>query len=63
LNAIDYGKDFFGKPAFLLDNGMIYLEAMCCSIGNVYSYGPRFSTAKKQDKETSLAEFWVILIY
>jgi asparaginyl-tRNA synthetase len=37
--AIDYSKDFFGKPAFLTVSGQLEGEIYACALSNVYTFG------------------------
>jgi asparaginyl-tRNA synthetase len=57
--GIDYTKDFFGKPAFLTVSGQLQVESFCCSLGNVYTFGPTFR-AENSNTPRHLAEFWMI---
>ncbi|GAB5356916.1 hypothetical protein AAMO2058_000329300 [Amorphochlora amoebiformis] len=52
-------KYFFGQPAYLTVSGQLNLEALCCSIGNVYCFGPTFR-AEKSHTGRHLAEFWML---
>merc|ERR1719480_775513 len=58
-NKIDYSKDFFGKPAFLTVSGQLAVEPFCCSLSNVYTFGPTFR-AENSHTSRHLAEFWMI---
>src|SRR6266404_4556557 len=40
--GVDYTKDFFHKPTFLTVSGQLQVEGFCCSLGNVYTFGPTF---------------------
>ncbi|HAE23358.1 MAG TPA: asparagine--tRNA ligase, partial [Spirochaetaceae bacterium] len=40
--AVDYGKDFFGKPAYLSVSGQLNVETYCMALGKVYTFGPTF---------------------
>jgi asparaginyl-tRNA synthetase len=57
--AIDYGKDFFGKPAYLTVSGQLEAEIMALSFGNVYTFGPTFR-AENSNTSRHLAEFWMV---
>jgi asparaginyl-tRNA synthetase len=58
-SAIDYTKDFFGKPAFLTVSGQLSVENYCCALSNVYTFGPTFR-AENSHTSRHLAEFWMI---
>jgi asparaginyl-tRNA synthetase len=57
--GIDYGQDFFGKPAFLTVSGQLNVEAYCLALTRVYTFGPTF---RAEDSNTSrhLSEFWMV---
>jgi asparaginyl-tRNA synthetase len=56
---VDFGEDFFGKPANLTVSGQLEAEVYALALGNVYTFGPTF---RAEDSNTSrhLAEFWMI---
>jgi len=56
---IDYGQDFFGKPAFLTVSGQLEAEIFALSFSNVYTFGPTFR-AENSNTPRHLAEFWMI---
>ncbi|KAF8820910.1 asparaginyl-tRna synthetase (NOB+tRna synthase) [Cardiosporidium cionae] len=56
---IDYSKDFFGKPAFLTVSGQLDVEAFCCGLADVYTFGPTFR-AENSHTSRHLAEFWMV---
>jgi asparaginyl-tRNA synthetase len=56
---IDYGQDFFGKPAFLTVSGQLEAEIMAMAFSNVYTFGPTFR-AENSNTSRHLAEFWMI---
>jgi asparaginyl-tRNA synthetase len=56
---IDYGKDFFGKPAYLTVSGQLEAEIMALSFSNVYTFGPTFR-AENSNTSRHLAEFWMV---
>ena len=56
---IDYGKDFFGKPAYLTVSGQLEAEIMALSFTNVYTFGPTFR-AENSNTSRHLAEFWMV---
>ena len=57
--AIDYSKDFFGKPSFLTVSGQLNVEAFSCSMSDVYTFGPTFRAENSQTAR-HLAEFHMI---
>lgn len=57
--AVDYSKDFFGKPAFLTVSGQLEAEVMAMAFGNVYTFGPTFR-AENSNTSRHLAEFWMV---
>ena len=56
---IDYGEDFFQKPAFLTVSGQLQAETMALAFGKVYTFGPTFR-AEKSYTQRHAAEFWMI---
>lgn len=56
---IDYTSDFFKKPAFLTVSGQLDVESYCCSLGDVYAFGPVFR-AEYAHTTRHLAEFWMV---
>lgn len=56
---IDFGKDFFGKPAFLTVSGQLSAETYACALSDVYTFGPTFR-AENSNTSRHLAEFWMI---
>jgi asparaginyl-tRNA synthetase len=56
---INYDQDFFKKPAFLTVSGQLEVETYCCSLCDVYTFGPTFR-AEKSHTPRHLAEFWMI---
>lgn len=56
---VDYTTDFFGKPSFMTVSGQLQVENYCCSLSNVYTFGPTFR-AEKSNTHKHLAEFWMI---
>jgi asparaginyl-tRNA synthetase len=53
------GEEFFGEPAYLTVSGQLAVENFCCSLGDVYTFGPTFR-AEKSSTARHLAEFWMI---
>jgi asparaginyl-tRNA synthetase len=56
---IDYKEDFFGKETFLTVSGQLNVEAYCCALSKVYTFGPTFR-AENSNTSRHLAEFWMI---
>lgn len=57
--AIDYSKDFFGRPTFLTVSGQLEAEIFACALGKVYTFGPTFR-AENSNTSRHLAEFWMV---
>ncbi|MBN1684327.1 MAG: asparagine--tRNA ligase [Gammaproteobacteria bacterium] len=57
--SIDFNEDFFGKEAFLTVSGQLNLEAYCCALSKVYTFGPSFR-AEKSFTTRHLAEIWMV---
>jgi len=57
--GVDFSKDFFGKEANLTVSGQLNVETYCCSLSNVYTFGPTFR-AENSNTSRHLAEFWMI---
>jgi asparaginyl-tRNA synthetase len=57
--GVDYGKDFFGREAFLTVSGQLNVEAYCLALTKVYTFGPTFR-AENSNTSRHLAEFWMI---
>jgi len=57
--AVDYEKDFFGKPAYLTVSGQLNVETYCQALNRVYTFGPTFR-AENSNTTRHLAEFWMI---
>ncbi len=57
--AVDFGRDFFGKEAFLTVSGQLNVEAYCLALSKVYTFGPTFR-AENSNTTRHLAEFWMI---
>lgn len=58
-NAVDFSKDFFGKPAYLTVSGQLEAEIMAMAFTNVYTFGPTFR-AENSNTSRHLAEFWMV---
>ncbi|MDR1895084.1 MAG: asparagine--tRNA ligase, partial [Spirochaetales bacterium] len=57
--GVDYGEDFFGKPARLTVSGQLEAETLALALKNVYTFGPTFR-AEKSSTTRHLAEFWMV---
>ncbi|TVR33656.1 MAG: asparagine--tRNA ligase [Spirochaetaceae bacterium] len=57
--AVDFGKDFFGRPAYLTVSGQLNAEIYACALDRVYTFGPTFR-AENSNTTRHLAEFWMI---
>jgi asparaginyl-tRNA synthetase len=55
----DFAGDFFGKPTYLTVSGQLNLEAYCCALSKVYTFGPAFR-AEASTTTRHLAEFWMV---
>ncbi len=55
----DFGKDFFGREAFLTVSGQLNVEAYCLAMSKVYTFGPTFR-AENSNTSRHLAEFWMV---
>jgi asparaginyl-tRNA synthetase len=55
----DFSGDFFGKEAFLTVSGQLNVEAYCCALSKVYTFGPTFR-AENSNTSRHLAEFWMV---
>ncbi|MFH1216746.1 MAG: asparagine--tRNA ligase [Pseudomonadota bacterium] len=58
-SAVDFSRDFFGRPASLTVSGQLEAEAYALALGNVYTFGPTFR-AENSNTSRHLAEFWMI---
>ncbi len=56
---VDFGHDFFGKPAFLTVSGQLNVEAYCLAMSRVYTFGPTFR-AENSHTRRHLSEFWMV---
>ncbi len=56
---VDFSKDFFGKETFLTVSGQLNVEAYCCALSRVYTFGPTFR-AENSNTTRHLAEFWMV---
>ena len=57
--AVDYGRDFFGREAFLTVSGQLEAEIAALAMTNVYTFGPTFR-AENSNTSRHLAEFWMV---
>lgn len=57
--ALDYTKDYFGKPAFLAVTGQLEAEAHAMAMGSVYTFGPTFRS-ENSNTTRHLSEFWMV---
>jgi asparaginyl-tRNA synthetase len=57
--AVDFGRDFFGKAAYLTVSGQLALETHCLALSRVYTFGPTFR-AENSNTSRHLAEFWMV---
>ncbi len=57
--AVDVSQDFFSADTKLTVSGQLNVETFCCSLGNVYTFGPCFR-AENSNTTRHLAEFWMI---
>jgi asparaginyl-tRNA synthetase len=57
--AVDFSKDFFGRPTYLTVSGQLEGEALACALSDIYTFGPTFR-AENSNTSRHLAEFWMI---
>ena len=57
--GVDFGRDFFGREAFLTVSGQLNVECYCHALSRVYTFGPTFR-AENSNTSRHLAEFWMI---
>ncbi len=57
--AVDFTKDFFGRPTYLTVSGQLQAEIFACALGKVYTFGPTFR-AENSNTARHLAEFWMV---
>mmetsp|Transcript_38268 Transcript_38268/g.77967 ORF Transcript_38268/g.77967 Transcript_38268/m.77967 type:complete len:571 (-) Transcript_38268:1136-2848(-) len=55
-DGVDYGEDFFAKPAYLTVSGQLGGETHACALGDIYTFGPTFRAENSQTTR-HLAEF------
>jgi asparaginyl-tRNA synthetase len=56
---VDFGRDFFGREAFLTVSGQLEAEIVALALTNVYTFGPTFR-AENSNTSRHLAEFWMV---
>ncbi len=57
--AVDFDKDFFGKPANLTVSGQLEAEIFALAFKNTYTFGPTFR-AENSNTARHASEFWMI---
>jgi asparaginyl-tRNA synthetase len=57
--SVDFSQDFFGREARLTVSGQLNVEAYCCALTRVYTFGPTFR-AENSNTSRHLSEFWMI---
>ena len=57
--ALDFSKDFFGRPVYLTVSGQLEAEIFALALSDVYTFGPTFR-AENSNTSRHLAEFWMI---
>jgi asparaginyl-tRNA synthetase len=57
--AVDYSRDFFGKPSFLTVSGQLEGETYATALSRIYTFGPTFR-AENSNTTRHLAEFWMV---
>ena len=57
--AVDWSKDFFGKPTNLTVSGQLEAEIFALAFRDVYTFGPTFR-AENSNTQRHAAEFWMI---
>lgn len=57
--AVDFTKDFFGKPTNLTVSGQLNGETYAMAFRNIYTFGPTFR-AENSNTTRHAAEFWMI---
>ena len=57
--AVDYSKDFFGRPTALTVSGQLEGELGATALGAIYTFGPTFR-AERSFTPRHLSEFWMI---
>ena len=57
--GVDFGRDFFGKEAYLTVSGQLNVESYCLALSRVYTFGPTFR-AENSHTSRHLSEFWMV---
>lgn len=57
--AVDFSKDFFGKPVNMTVSGQLQGETFAQAFRNIYTFGPTFR-AENSNTTRHAAEFWMI---
>lgn len=57
--TVDFGEDFFGKPASLTVSGQLGGETYAMAFKKIYTFGPTFR-AEDSNTPRHAAEFWMI---
>ena len=57
--AVDFSRDFFGKPTNLTVSGQLNGETFAMAFKNIYTFGPTFR-AENSNTTRHAAEFWMI---
>jgi asparaginyl-tRNA synthetase len=56
---VDFGRDFFGREAWLTVSGQLEAEIAALALTRVYTFGPTFR-AENSNTSRHLAEFWMV---
>src|SRR5256714_10373948 len=56
---VDFGQDFFHRPAYLTVSGQLEGEIYATALGKIYTFGPTFR-AENSNTTRHLAEFWMV---
>lgn len=57
--AVDFSRDFFGRPVSLTVSGQLEGESMALAFGKIYTFGPTFR-AENSNTTRHAAEFWMV---
>jgi asparaginyl-tRNA synthetase len=57
--AIDFSRDFFGRPTYLTVSGQLNIECYCLALTRTYTFGPTFR-AENSNTSRHLSEFWMV---
>uniref|UniRef100_UPI0035A1BBFC asparagine--tRNA ligase n=1 Tax=Prevotella heparinolytica TaxID=28113 RepID=UPI0035A1BBFC len=57
--AVDFSKDFYGRPTNLTVSGQLNVETYAFAFKNVYTFGPTFR-AENSNTTRHASEFWMI---